>query len=119
MAFLEQLPWKGNVRELRNAVERVLLLNNAPALAVEHFLFLEPALGPDRPNGSRNYILEIPPHGAQMNDVVRDLILKTLDIVGGNQVRAAKVLGLTRSKLRYRMEQLGIHPEQRTYKSSL
>jgi two-component system response regulator AtoC len=119
MAFLEQLPWKGNVRELRNAVERVLLLNNAPVLTVEHFLFLEPALGPDRSNGSRNYVLEIPPHGVQMNDVVRDLILKTLDIVGGNQVRAAKVLGLTRSKLRYRMEQLGIHPEQRTYKSSL
>ena len=53
-----------------------------------------------------------------MNEVIRELILKTLEIVGGNQVQAAKVLGLTRSKLRYRMEQLGIQPEQRTYKTT-
>jgi DNA-binding protein Fis len=44
--------------------------------------------------------------------------MKTLDLVGGNQVQAAKVLGLTRSKLRYRMEQLGIQPESRTYRAS-
>jgi len=49
---------------------------------------------------------------------VKDLIAKTLDLVGGNQVQAARMLGVTRSKLRYRMEQLGIHPEQRTFKST-
>jgi DNA-binding NtrC family response regulator len=63
----------------------------------------------------KGFSLEIRRTGVNINDVVRELILKTLDIVGGNQVRAAKVLGLTRSKLRYRMEQLGIHPEQRSY----
>ena len=36
----KQLPWKGNVRELRNAMERVVLLNNVPSLTVEHFGFL-------------------------------------------------------------------------------
>jgi DNA-binding NtrC family response regulator len=36
------------------------------------------------------------------------IIQKTLKITNGNQVKAAKVLGLSRSKLRYRMEQLGI-----------
>ena len=64
-------------------------------------------------------MLDIPPQGIRMNEVMKDLILKTLDIVGGNQVQAAKVLGLTRSKLRYRMEQLGIRPEQRTYRTSV
>ena len=59
------------------------------------------------------------PQGIRMSEVMKDLILKTLDIVGGNQVQAAKVLGLTRSKLRYRMEQLGIRPEQRTYRTSV
>ncbi|MCK5572861.1 MAG: hypothetical protein KAJ12_08880, partial [Bacteroidetes bacterium] len=67
----------------------------------------------------RRFVLEIPSRGIPMSEVVRDLILKTLSLVGGNQVQAAKVLGLTRSKLRYRMEQLGIHPEQRSYKSTL
>jgi DNA-binding NtrC family response regulator len=119
--YLEQLPWKGNVRELRNAIERVVLLNNVPLLTPEHFAFLRTSEGAapsiDQFNG-RKFILEIPPRGIAMNEVVRELILKTLDIVGGNQVQAAKVLGLTRSKLRYRMEQLGIHPEQRTYRTS-
>ncbi len=119
--FLERLPWKGNVRELRNAIERVVLLNNVQILTPEHFAFLRAAdavpVTPDH-FGGRKFILEVPPKGIAMNEVVRELILKTLDIVGGNQVQAAKVLGLTRSKLRYRMEQLGIQPEQRSYRTT-
>lgn len=123
LRVLQQLPWKGNVRELRNAMERVMLLNNTPTLTAEQFSFLRtaPGNGPvpvsERQDNGKSFVLDIPPQGIQMNAVVRDLILKTLDIVGGNQVQAAKVLGLTRSKLRYRMEQLGIHPEQRSYKT--
>jgi DNA-binding NtrC family response regulator len=122
LRLLEGLPWRGNVRELRNAMERVVLLNNVPILTPEHFSFLKASNARDGkalPSDGRPFVLEIPPSGVQMSDVVRDLILKTLDIVGGNQVQAAKVLGLTRSKLRYRMEQLGIQPEQRTYKTTL
>ncbi len=121
LRFLEQLPWRGNVRELRNAIERVILLNNVPTLGRDHFLFLRPDPATGSSAGSangKNFVLEIPPTGVAMNEVVKELILKTLDLVGGNQVQAAKVLGLTRSKLRYRMEQLGIHPEHRTYRAS-
>jgi DNA-binding NtrC family response regulator len=39
---------------------------------------------------------------------VRDLIIQTLEITEGNQIQAAKILGISRSKLRYRMEQLKI-----------
>ena len=121
---LKQLPWKGNVRELRNAIERVVLLNNVSELTPGHFAFLRDANGrPTRPlmqgPDEKPFVLEIPSQGIPMSDVVKDLILKTLSLVGGNQVQAAKVLGLTRSKLRYRMEQLGIHPEQRSYKTTL
>jgi two-component system, NtrC family, response regulator AtoC len=121
LRYLQQLPWRGNVRELRNAVERVVLLNNVPTLGVDHFAFLrsEPPPGAMIPaSNGRNFVLEIPPTGVGMNEVMRQLIMKTLDLVGGNQVQAAKVLGLTRSKLRYRMEQLGIQPESRTYRAS-
>ena len=121
LQWLEQLQWKGNVRELRNAMERVVLLNNVPSLTAEHFSFLR-ATGTSISQSSGNgkaFVLDIPPQGIRMNEVMKDLILKTLDIVGGNQVQAAKVLGLTRSKLRYRMEQLGIRPEQRTYRTSV
>jgi two-component system, NtrC family, response regulator AtoC len=53
-----------------------------------------------------------------MMEVLKELILKTLEMTGGNQVQAAKVLGVTRSKLRYKMDQLGIKPEQRTFKTA-
>jgi len=121
LSWLEQLTWKGNVRELRNAMERVVLLNNVPSLTMEHFSFLRTSgvvTAASSGNG-KAFVLDIPPQGIRMNEVMKDLILKTLDIVGGNQVQAAKVLGLTRSKLRYRMEQLGIRPEQRTYRTSV
>jgi len=119
--FLESQGWKGNVRELRNAMERVVLLNNVPVLTSEHFAFLRMAgNAPSMSSGNgKSFVLELPPQGIKMSEVMKDLILKTLDIVGGNQVQAAKVLGLTRSKLRYRMEQLGIRPEQRTYRTSV
>jgi DNA-binding NtrC family response regulator len=60
--------------------------------------------------------LQIPPGGVQMNEVLKDLFLKTFEITKGNQVQAAKILGITRSKLRYKMDQLGIQPEQRAYR---
>jgi DNA-binding NtrC family response regulator len=119
--LLEQHPWKGNVRELRNALERVVLLSDAPAIGLEQFAFL-------RGNGipvsaqygmsTHQFMLQIPAAGIAMREVLRELILKTLAITTGNQVQAAKILGITRSKLRYRMDQLGIQPEQRSYKIS-
>jgi DNA-binding NtrC family response regulator len=119
--FLEQYPWKGNVRELRNALERVVLLSDATTIGVEHFAFLSSAgrlHHAIRGNGEQEFSLQIPSSGIAMKEVLRDLILKTLTITNGNQVQAAKILGLTRSKLRYRMEQLRIEPEQRSYRIS-
>jgi DNA-binding NtrC family response regulator len=120
LRFLEQLVWKGNVRELRNAIERVVLLNSSPTLTTEHFSFLdskaESVVGIDAPLTGKKFVLQISPKGIELKEVLKDLILQTLSITGGNQVQAAKILGVTRSKLRYRMEQLGIQPEQRNYR---
>jgi two-component system NtrC family response regulator len=120
LQYLESLPWRGNVRELRNAIERVILLNTTPLLTTEHFSFLEGrgdhGLPPEQGADGREFVLRISPRGIQMKEVLKDLILQTLTITGGNQVQAARILGVTRSKLRYRMEQLGIQPEQRNYR---
>jgi DNA-binding NtrC family response regulator len=118
LSLLQSLPWKGNVRELRNAIERVVLLHNGPLVTADHFAFLDTggAKQTSIPTNGKSYRLEIPNEGISMAHVVRDLILQTLALTNGNQVHAAKILGLTRSKLRYRMDQLGIHPEQRSYR---
>ncbi len=118
LQYLKQLPWRGNVRELRNAIERAVLLNDDEELRREHFSFLRNGKNNIPSTGELNdnqYQLIIPQTGIKMSEVIRDLILKTLTITNGNQVQAAKILGLTRSKLRYRMEQLGIQPDQKGY----
>ncbi len=124
LLLLESQQWKGNIRELRNAIERAVLLTNGEVLTLEHFAFLttsaKPANGVSvHPSVGNSYHLEIPVAGVSMGTVVRDLIMKTLQITNGNQVHAAKILGLTRSKLRYRMDQLGIQPEQRGYRINI
>jgi two-component system, NtrC family, response regulator AtoC len=107
ITLLQAYRWKGNVRELRNAMERAVLMMDGDSLKEQHFNFLKTI---DQSDNSNNTIFElkIPPEGVKIEIVLKDLILKTLNITKGNQVRAAKVLGLSRSKLRYRMEQLGI-----------
>lgn len=118
-SFLQQLPWKGNVRELRNAVERVILLHDSMLIRPDHFRFLKSTFNKSNGNLSEqdgSFTLEIPESGIPMKEVLRALILKTLMITNGNQVQAAKVLGITRSKLRYRMDQLGIRPQERMFR---
>lgn len=107
ITLLQGYGWKGNVRELRNAIERAVLMMDGDEIKEQHFHFLKTG---DKENGTQNssFELKVPSEGVKIDVVLKDLILKTLNITKGNQVKAAKVLGLSRSKLRYRMEQLGI-----------
>jgi two-component system NtrC family response regulator len=104
---LTNYSWKGNIRELRNIIERAALLTEGNEIKEHHLNFIF--------SNSKNinkeieeFSLKIPNKGIRIDIVLKELIQKTLKITSGNQVKAAKVLGLSRSKLRYRMEQLGI-----------
>jgi len=105
MELMLKQRWNGNVRELRNSIERAMLMADGKELKSKHLYFLNHE---EEAKDSDKYILNIPSKGIKVDVVLRDLILKTLEITNGNQVKAAKVLGLSRSKLRYRMEQLDI-----------
>jgi DNA-binding NtrC family response regulator len=105
--LLKNYYWKGNVRELRNVIERVVLLCEEDELKEHHFANLLITKNSDITPEDK-FVLNIPSNGIKIDVVLKSLILKTLQITNGNQVKAAKILGLSRSKLRYRMEQLGI-----------
>ncbi|MBX3044813.1 MAG: sigma-54-dependent Fis family transcriptional regulator [Candidatus Kapabacteria bacterium] len=111
-------PWKGNVRELRNVIERVVLLEQATILTKDSLSFLK---GGSQLHSSTQvpkqeltlsagqHYLKIADSGVLMGNVLKDLIIQTLKITGGNQIKASKLLGVSRAKLRYRIEQLGIN----------
>jgi DNA-binding NtrC family response regulator len=105
--------WKGNVREVRNVVERISLLEEGDTLLPEHLHSVnptgrtmkssDPTAQGDEHNGFR-----LPAEGVILDDLNKDLIQQALEMTGGNQVRAAKLLGLTRGTLRYRLDKYEI-----------
>ncbi len=104
---LSSYSWKGNIRELRNIIERAALLTEGNEIKQHHLNFIF-SNSKNINKENEEFSLRIPNRGIKIDIVLKNLIQKTLKITSGNQVKAAKVLGLSRSKLRYRMEQLGI-----------
>ncbi len=113
MEMLKSYHWPGNIRELRNTIERIVLIEDDTKIKPEHLRHLQPVgLEAEMPNSAGEFVLKIPPTGITMDKVLRELIIQTLKITNWNQVQAAKILGITRSKLRYRMEQLKIEQKK-------
>jgi DNA-binding NtrC family response regulator len=103
--LLKQQPWKGNVRELRNVVERALILTDADPIGTAD---LRSAL-PGVPAGGR--ASTVPAEGtlAEIVDAYeREVIRQRLRQAGGHVTNAARSLGLERSHLYKKCKQLGI-----------
>lgn len=96
--------WPGNVREMENVIERLIVL-------ATHNLITEEDLPEEiaRP-GQANTSLwpELPEDGISLEAVERDLISRSLEKFHGNQTRAARFLDISRRTLIYRMEKHGL-----------
>lgn len=118
--ILENYGWRGNIREMRNVIERVVLLEMSTLISKDSLAFLRPSVVPASTARAAmelqpgQHHLQIAKDGVKMGDVLKDLILQTLKITGGNQIKAAKILQISRAKLRYRIEQLGIIISQKS-----
>jgi two-component system, NtrC family, response regulator AtoC len=99
--LLEAYGWPGNIRELRNIVERAMLLAEHDVLDAGDFATL---VGRTSTNGS----FELPAHGVNLEQLERSLVVQALERSAGNQTRAATLLGLNRDQIRYRIEKFGL-----------
>jgi len=106
LRFLEQQPWPGNVRELRNCVERAVLLSNSDTLAEED---VNPNCGPLLARKTaKTFELAVGGSDASSQSGERQQIEQALAMCGGNQTRAAAVLGIARRTLVKKLATLGL-----------
>jgi DNA-binding NtrC family response regulator len=99
--------WPGNVRELESVIERALLLGEGEVI-VPADLPATVRAGVSATRGAMD--LEIPDSGINLEALERSLIRKALDKAGGNVSRAARLLGLSRRTLQYRIEKIQDDP---------
>jgi PAS domain S-box-containing protein len=109
-SVLVSYDWPGNVRELRNVLERAVLVEETEAVQVSNIQFVS-----SRPP-SHSGEFPIPSYASpahaerpmSLKDSERSLIIRALESTGGNQTKAALLLGVTRDILRYRIKKLGL-----------
>ncbi len=116
--------WPGNVRELRNVIERVMILEDEDLITTswlprgvvpeaqlakkpqEPFAAGAKAATQKAANTSPDELFLLPPEGVQLESVEMNLVEQAMKRSGGNQTRAAELLGISRDQLRYRLKKL-------------
>ena len=101
MAQLERYRWPGNIRELRNGIERAMLLMDRNWLEPRDFTTLSRGAIP-------GLQFQLPPNGVVLEEVERQLLIQALDRAHGNQTHAGHLLGINRDQVRYRIEKFGL-----------
>lgn len=100
--------WPGNIREIENVIERMLVLSNGDFISendLPEHLRDAPAANP------ASLLLELPENGISLEGVERELLLRALGKFKGNQTQAARYLDISRRTLIYRMEKHGLRPD--------
>ena len=95
--------WPGNVREVRNAIERVMILEEGSRVAASSLpiRISERTLATPL-DGERKSVIDLPSSGLSLYDVERELIRQALEQARGNKTTASRLLRITRDTLRYK-----------------
>jgi len=108
---LMDFPWPGNVRELENIIERAVALSTGSVLDVTD---IQLDLSPAKPSGGDAAIsmAQLPPPGMTLEQFEDEIIKEALRRADGNKSQAARLLGLSRNALRYRLSKMGVADEE-------
>jgi DNA-binding NtrC family response regulator len=100
--------WPGNIRELKNVIERAIILGNDETLLLEHLpLEMVAKTPPQQTIQLSSSAYQLPADGIDIEEFEKDLIRQALEISEWNQSKAAKKLNLGIDAFRYRMKKFG------------
>jgi DNA-binding NtrC family response regulator len=108
-AAFRRYDWPGNVRELRNVIERAMILEDGDVITMKYIprAVAEGAKSsPTDGRGAAGTQFRLPSEGVALEDVEMSLVRQAIDRSGGNQTKAADLLGISRDQLRYRLKKL-------------
>jgi DNA-binding NtrC family response regulator len=103
-------PWPGNIRELKNTIERAILLSEKPTLGIDDLPFEIREGG----GSARAPVFVLPRDGVDLDDVQKDLLSQALERARFNKTAAGKLLGLNRDQVRYWMRKYRIADPDRS-----
>ncbi len=104
--LLSEHSWPGNIRELKNIIERAVLFEETNYLSLKSISPYVSSINRKTYNNKTEF--DIPPGGVSLIEIEKSLIEKALDCTDGNQTRAAKLLKISRETLKYRMRKFNI-----------
>lgn len=104
--YLESYPWYGNARELRNIIERICILEDTDVINTEYLPSEILEYSASELTGKAS--IDLPTEGLSLRNVEKDLVVQALQKSDGNQTKAAKLLGISRDALRYKMQKFDL-----------
>ena len=102
--------WSGNVRELRNVIERASILEDGEMVTATHLPADMLGVG-SGPAGSGSAMFVLPQGGVPLESVEFELAKQAIERTNGNLTQAAKLLDISRDQLRYKLRKAGYDPE--------
>lgn len=112
MEKLKSYHWPGNIRELRNVIERAVLLGKEDYVEEDEIILGRVTFGSARVNDKDIFLL--PPAGCSLEEVEKSLVRQALERTNWNLTRAGALLNISRDQVRYKMEKYKLKEEQPT-----
>lgn len=101
--------WPGNIRELKNIVERICIMNNSQIITPEH---LPREIAGDGKSQSSEMMFDIPPEGADLEkmleNIEKEVLKQAIKMTDGNVSGTSRLLNIPRGTLRYKLEKYGL-----------
>jgi len=106
-------PWPGNVREMRNVIERAIVLERGTRISARGLVLDSEPVTESPASAALGSLaaaagVALPGGVVPLEEMEREMVARAMRATGDNQTRAAELLGITRDQLRYRLKRFGL-----------